>query len=41
VFAGCTIAFGIRFWLVPEHPGRMLRSELRAWRARILALLHD
>jgi uncharacterized membrane protein YccC len=41
VFAGCAIAFGIRFWLVPEHPGRMLRSELRAWRARIAALLHD
>lgn len=39
VFAGCAIAFGIRFWLVPEHPGRMLRSELRAWRARIAALL--
>jgi uncharacterized membrane protein YccC len=41
VFSGCAIAFGIRFWLVPEHPGRMLRSELRAWRARIAALLHD
>jgi uncharacterized membrane protein YccC len=41
VFAGCAIAFAIRFWLVPEHPGRMLRSELRAWRARIAALLHD
>jgi hypothetical protein len=41
VFAGCAIAFGIRFWLVPEHPGRMLRSELRAWRARIAALLVD
>ncbi|MGJ7916804.1 FUSC family protein [Massilia sp. LXY-6] len=41
VFAGCAIAFGIRFWLVPEHPGRMLRNELRAWRARIAALLHD
>jgi uncharacterized membrane protein YccC len=41
VFAGCAIAFGVRFWLVPEHPGRMLRSELRAWRARIAVLLHD
>jgi uncharacterized membrane protein YccC len=41
VFAGCAIAFVIRFWLVPEHPGRMLRSELRAWRARIAVLLHD
>ncbi|MGB9107785.1 MAG: hypothetical protein WCC39_03765, partial [Telluria sp.] len=41
VFAGCAIAFGIRFWLVPEHPGHMLRSELRAWRARIAALLAD
>lgn len=41
VFIGCAIAFGIRFWLVPEHPGRMLRSELRAWRARIAVLLHD
>jgi uncharacterized membrane protein YccC len=41
VFSGCAIAFIIRFWLVPEHPGRMLRSELRAWRARIAALLVD
>lgn len=41
VFAGCAIAFVIRFWLVPEHPGRLLRSELRAWRARIAVLLHD
>jgi uncharacterized membrane protein YccC len=41
VFIGCAIAFGIRFWVVPEHPGRMLRSELRAWRARIAALLDD
>lgn len=40
VFSGCAIAFVIRFWLVPEHPGRMLRSELRAWRARIAVLLH-
>jgi uncharacterized membrane protein YccC len=41
VFGGCAIAFVIRFWLVPEHPGRLLRSELRAWRARIAVLLHD
>ena len=41
VFIGCAIAFAIHFWLVPEHPGRMLRSELRACRARIAALLHD
>lgn len=40
VFSGCAIAFVIRFWLVPEHPGRMLRSELRAWGARIAVLLH-
>jgi|GEM_PF-5131213 len=40
VFSGCAIAFLIRFWVVPEHPGRMLRSELRAWRARIAVLLH-
>jgi hypothetical protein len=40
VFSGCAIAFVIRFWLVPEHPGRMLRSELRAWRARIAVLEH-
>lgn len=40
VFVGCAVAYAIRFWLVPEHPGRMLRSELRAWRARIAALLH-
>lgn len=41
VFVGCAVAYAVRFWLVPEHPGRMLRSELRAWRARIRALLHD
>ena len=41
VFVGCTVAYAIRFWLVPEHPGRVLRSELRAWRARVRALLHD
>jgi uncharacterized membrane protein YccC len=40
VFSGCAIAFVIRFWLVPEHPGRTLRSELRAWRARIAVLMH-
>jgi len=41
VFVGCAVAYAIRFWLVPEHPDRMLRSELRAWRARIRALLYD
>jgi uncharacterized membrane protein YccC len=41
VFIGCALAFAIHFWIVPEHPGRMLRSELRAYRARIAVLLHD
>jgi uncharacterized membrane protein YccC len=41
VFTGCAIAWAVHFWLVPEHPGRMLRSELRAYRARTAALLHD
>ena len=41
VFTGCAIAYAVHFWLVPEHPGRMLHSELRALRARIRALLHD
>ncbi|MGO4475497.1 FUSC family protein [Massilia sp. 2TAF26] len=41
VLVGCAVAYAIRFWLVPEHPGRMLHSELRAWRARVRALLHD
>lgn len=41
VTVGCAVAYAIRFWLVPEHPGRVLRSELRAWRARIAALLYD
>jgi len=41
VFVGCAVAYATRFWLVPEHSGHMLRSELRAWRARIRALLHD
>lgn len=41
VFIGCAIAFAVHFWLVPEHPGHMLKSEVRAYRARIAALLHD
>lgn len=41
VFTGCAIAWAVHFWLVPEHPGRMLRSELRAYRARTAALLYD
>ena len=41
VFIGCAIAYAVQFWLVPEHPGRMLLSQLRAYRARIAALLHD
>lgn len=41
VFLGCAIAFAVHFWLVPEHPGRMLKSEVRAYRARIAVLLHD
>ena len=41
VVIGCAIAFAVHFWLVPEHPGRMLKSEVRACRARIAVLLHD
>ncbi|TQK07145.1 FUSC family protein [Herbaspirillum sp. SJZ107] len=41
VLAGCAIAYGVHFHLVPEHPGRMVHSELRAFRARIEACLHD
>ena len=41
VFTGCAIAYAVHFWLIPEHPGRMLHSDLRALRARLRALLHD
>jgi len=41
VLAGCAIAYGVHFHLVPEHPGRMVHSELRAFRARVEACLHD
>ena len=41
VFIGCAIAYAVHFWIVAEHPGRMLHSELRALRARLRALLHD
>jgi hypothetical protein len=41
VFVGCAIAFAVHFWLVAEHPGRMLKSEVRAYRARVDVLLHD
>jgi uncharacterized membrane protein YccC len=41
VFIGCAIGYAMHFWLVPERPGRALESEVRAYRARIAALLHD
>jgi uncharacterized membrane protein YccC len=41
VFSGCAIGYAMHFWLVPERPGRALASEVRAYRARIAALLHD
>jgi uncharacterized membrane protein YccC len=41
VVIGCAIAFAVHFWLVPEHPGRMFKNEVRACRARIAVLLHD
>ena len=41
VFIGCAIAYASNFWLVPERPARLLRNELRAYRARLCALLHD
>ena len=41
IFAGCAIAFAVRFWLVPERPEAMLRSQLNAFRARISALLYE
>lgn len=41
VFSGCAIAWAIHFWVVPQHPGRVLRDELRAFHARLRALLDD
>lgn len=41
VFTGCAVAWAVHFWIVPEHPGRALKHELRAYRARIRALLAD
>lgn len=41
VFIGCAIGFAVHFWLVPEHPGRVLHGEVRALRARVAVLLHD
>jgi uncharacterized membrane protein YccC len=41
VFVGCAIGYAVHFWIVPERPGRALPGELRAFRARIRALLHD
>lgn len=41
VFTGCAIAWAVHFRIVPERPGRMLRAELRAYRARLRALLDD
>jgi uncharacterized membrane protein YccC len=41
VFIGCAIGYAVHFWLVPERPGRVLHGEVRAYRARIAALLHD
>jgi uncharacterized membrane protein YccC len=41
VFSGCAIAWIVHFRLVPEHAGALLRHEMRAFRARTGALLHD
>ncbi len=35
IFAATGIAYVIRFWLVPDRPGRMLAQTLSAFRARL------